>query len=78
MILSSTDYGDHQDYKMQTLLGCASSNLCKGVPYLRSLHFFTSDFYQHKCCASSLCNSAWSVKVNVITLLFGLITLIFN
>ncbi|CAK6979529.1 uncharacterized protein LOC128362321 [Scomber scombrus] len=60
-----------------TLLGCASSNLCEDSSYLGLLHFFSFEFFQPECCESSFCSSAWSVKLNVITLLFGLITLIF-
>ncbi|CAK6979293.1 Hypothetical predicted protein [Scomber scombrus] len=56
--------------------GCISSNLCEHTSDLKNLYGFE---FSHgpKCCGSSFCNSAWSVKLNVMTLLSGLITLIF-
>ncbi|XP_062279700.1 uncharacterized protein LOC133984407 [Scomber scombrus] len=57
-------------------VGCISANLCEetsDLEYLLGVEFIRGP----KCCGSSFCNSAWSVKLNVMTLLFGLITLIF-
>ncbi|XP_062279699.1 uncharacterized protein LOC133984406 [Scomber scombrus] len=57
-------------------LGCVSSNLCEDVSKLE--FFLSAKFLQPpKCCEGSICSSAWSVRLNVMTLLFGLITLIF-
>ncbi|XP_067452260.1 phospholipase A2 inhibitor and Ly6/PLAUR domain-containing protein-like isoform X3 [Thunnus thynnus] len=57
--------------------GCASANLCEVAPRLELLPDWLFKFLSEpKCCGSSFCNSAWSVKLNVIPLLFGLITLI--
>ncbi|XP_044217128.1 urokinase plasminogen activator surface receptor-like [Thunnus albacares] len=54
------------------LFGCVSANLCRKPSQLLDLPFL----HEPKCCESSFCNSAWSVKLNVIPLLFGLFTLI--
>ncbi|KAM7409368.1 hypothetical protein PAMA_001036 [Pampus argenteus] len=58
--------------------GCVSENLCKVASYLESLPMpLPFKFLRApKCCESSFCNSAWSVKLNVMLLLFGLFTLI--
>ncbi|XP_053179036.1 uncharacterized protein LOC128362321 [Scomber japonicus] len=72
--INGTDYEDGEDYS-HTLLGCASSNLCEDSSYLENIFGFES-VGRPKCCEGSFCNSAWSVKLNVITLLFGLTTLI--
>ncbi|XP_044217121.1 uncharacterized protein LOC122988681 [Thunnus albacares] len=59
--------------------GCISANLCEIGPLWKYLPLLASDvklLSGPKCCESSFCNSAWSVKLNVIPLLFGLITLI--
>ncbi|XP_044217118.1 uncharacterized protein LOC122988678 isoform X4 [Thunnus albacares] len=57
--------------------GCASANLCDIASRLELLpHWLFKFLSEPKCCGSSFCNSAWSVKLNVIPLLFGLITLI--
>ncbi|CAK6981807.1 uncharacterized protein LOC128361983 [Scomber scombrus] len=55
--------------------GCVSENLCNAA----RLEFLMADkgLDQPKCCKGNLCNSAWSVQLNVIPLLFGLFTLIF-
>ncbi|XP_042273302.1 phospholipase A2 inhibitor gamma subunit B-like [Thunnus maccoyii] len=57
--------------------GCASANLCDIASRLELLpHWPFKSLSEPKCCGSSFCNSASSVKLNVIPLLFGLITLI--
>ncbi|XP_067452255.1 urokinase plasminogen activator surface receptor-like isoform X2 [Thunnus thynnus] len=56
--------------------GCVSTNLCEALFYLEVWTKLPKLLSEPKCCGSSLCNSAWSVKLNVIPLLFGLITLI--
>ncbi|XP_044217122.1 urokinase plasminogen activator surface receptor-like isoform X1 [Thunnus albacares] len=56
--------------------GCISANLCKVASHLELLPVLVKFSVAPKCCESSFCNSAWSVKLNVTPLLFGLITLI--
>ncbi|XP_053177842.1 urokinase plasminogen activator surface receptor-like [Scomber japonicus] len=55
--------------------GCVSGDLCEDLYDLQFLP--GGNFTQPpKCCKGSFCNSSWSVKLNVMTLLFGLIALI--
>ncbi|XP_062279685.1 uncharacterized protein LOC133984398 [Scomber scombrus] len=56
--------------------GCVSANLCEDV---RRLEFFMDVKFlrKPKCCGKNLCNSAWSVRLNVMSLLLGLFTLTF-
>ncbi|XP_042273296.1 uncharacterized protein LOC121900817 [Thunnus maccoyii] len=58
--------------------GCISANLCKVASHLELLPVPIPVKFSvaPKCCGGNFCNSAWSVKLNVIPLLFGLITLI--
>ncbi|XP_042273298.1 phospholipase A2 inhibitor and Ly6/PLAUR domain-containing protein-like [Thunnus maccoyii] len=59
--------------------GCVSANLCEIAPFLKVTSApikGSKILHAPKCCGSSFCNSAWSVKLNVIPLLFGLITVI--
>ncbi|XP_062279683.1 uncharacterized protein LOC133984397 [Scomber scombrus] len=60
----------------RTVLGCVSANLCEDA---RRLEFFLDlkSPRKPKCCGSSFCNSAWSVKLSVMSLLLGLFTLTF-
>ncbi|XP_053178379.1 phospholipase A2 inhibitor and Ly6/PLAUR domain-containing protein-like [Scomber japonicus] len=58
--------------------GCVSANYCEVLSRYELLPDRRVKFPRPlKCCGSNFCNSAWSVKLNVITLLFGLITLTF-
>ncbi|XP_042272977.1 uncharacterized protein LOC121900611 [Thunnus maccoyii] len=57
--------------------GCVSANFCEVVSVMKLMPDPPFKFLSEaKCCGSSFCNSAWSVKLNVIPLLLGLITLI--
>ncbi|XP_044217123.1 urokinase plasminogen activator surface receptor-like isoform X2 [Thunnus albacares] len=64
---------DYEDRPFHTF-GCFSANLCEVAHHFEPLSELSIKL--PKCCGSSFCNSAWSVKLNVIPLLFGLITLI--
>ncbi|XP_074525051.1 phospholipase A2 inhibitor gamma subunit B-like [Halichoeres trimaculatus] len=64
------------------LHGCASANLCEGDTELklkllfgRSVNIDHVDFSAPKCCETSLCNSAPSDKLSVISLLLALVAL---
>ncbi|XP_062280858.1 uncharacterized protein LOC133985279 [Scomber scombrus] len=57
--------------------GCVSGYLCEHFSDLKLLPDNSKFIHPPKCCKGSFCNSAWSVKLNVMTLLFGLTTLIF-
>ena len=73
MILSSTV--EDKEGKAVRALGCVSANLCESITHMNI--FPEAKFLDTpKCCESNFCNSAWSVKLNVIPLLFGLFTLI--
>ncbi|XP_067452247.1 urokinase plasminogen activator surface receptor-like [Thunnus thynnus] len=68
-----------KDGKTLNAFGCVSANLCNVassqlelLPAPIPVKFPRAP----KCCEGSFCNSAWSVKLNVIPLLFGLFTLI--
>ncbi|XP_067452246.1 phospholipase A2 inhibitor and Ly6/PLAUR domain-containing protein-like [Thunnus thynnus] len=66
-----------KDGKTAHTFGCASANFCELASLMKLQPDSPSKFLSEpKCCGSSFCNSAWSVKLNVIPLLFGLITLI--
>lgn len=56
--------------------GCVSANSCEPASLMELPPDLPFKFLNEpKCCGSSFCNSAWSVKLNVIPLLFGIITL---
>ncbi|XP_062280691.1 urokinase plasminogen activator surface receptor-like [Scomber scombrus] len=57
--------------------GCVSGDLCEDLSELKLLLENGKFIHPPTCCKGSFCNSAWSVKLNVMTLLFGLTTLIF-
>ncbi|XP_044217113.1 uncharacterized protein LOC122988678 isoform X1 [Thunnus albacares] len=71
--------GTVADKKGETMhtYGCASANLCDVAPLFKVIPDWPFKFLSEpKCCGRSFCNSASSVKLNVIPLLFGLITLV--
>ncbi|XP_062280846.1 uncharacterized protein LOC133985264 [Scomber scombrus] len=58
------------------IFGCVSANICEDT---RRLEFFMKIKFlrKPKYCERNLCNSAWSVKLSVMSLLLGLFTLTF-
>ncbi|XP_062279682.1 phospholipase A2 inhibitor and Ly6/PLAUR domain-containing protein-like [Scomber scombrus] len=74
-INGTVEYHEHETART---FGCVSANICETFPHLELLPELKAKFlHPPTCCEGSFCNSAWSVKLNVMTLLFGLITLIF-
>ncbi|XP_062280857.1 urokinase plasminogen activator surface receptor-like [Scomber scombrus] len=82
--INGTISSPENDSKTLRTVGCASANLCEAADRLKFL-LPTKFLRPPKCHGhgssngnnSVPLNTAWSVKLNVITLLFGLITLIF-
>ncbi|XP_038572892.1 phospholipase A2 inhibitor and Ly6/PLAUR domain-containing protein-like, partial [Micropterus salmoides] len=60
--------------------GCASANVCEVLSHLKVRSAFAANFVNissaPKCCGTSFCNSAWTVRLSICPLLLGLISLI--